>query len=184
MNLVEPFLSAKNGLCTYYVMYVYICPSVNLYTYMYIIFIPAYSVYLQIANLLYRYVISIHLYIHINMYMYIYIYISISAYIYIYIYSIYLCNSIYIHLPIYYTPYTIHSYICVSLCIYIYIYVYLYSFTVLDINGSTARLLVSLQEGSTLEERVLEQEGGVPCHGTAMPTDPTVRGAKWCKLLS
>ena len=85
-------------------------------------------------------------------------------------------------MPIYYTPYTIHSYICVSLCIYIY--VYLYSFTVLDINGSTARLLVSLQEGSALEERVLEQEGGVPCHGTAMPTDPTVRGAKWCKLLS
>ena len=67
---------------------------------------------------------------------------------------------------------------CVCAC------VYLYSFTVLDINGSTARLLVSLQEGSALEERVLEQEGGVPCHGTVTPTDPTVRGAKWCNLLS
>ena len=110
--------------------------------------------------------------------MYIYIYIYICPYIYIY--SIYLCNSIFIYL---YTIHPIlHTHIFVYL--YVYIYMYLYSFAVLDINGSTARLLVSLQEGSTLEERVLEQEGGVPCHGTAMPTDPTVRGAKWCNLLS
>ena len=109
-----------------------------------------------------------------------YIYISISVHIYTYIPYIYV--TLYSFTYILYTLYYTLIYLCISMCIYIYMY--LYSFAVLDINGSTARLLVSLQEGSTLEERVLEQEGGVPCHGTVTPTDPTVRGAKWCNLLS